>query len=374
MMKRCYLRIAAACVLAGSLGGCRLGGENGAYRPETPVTELLSTGLVSERELEFEFSAPVRVLSLTFVPVLEVASLTYGRTVRVALAYGLEPGAKVSAEILAEDGLGNTLAESAVFRRAAVPPDYGSGPDDGNGEEDDSEPDYGDEPGNGNKPDYGNTPEIGARPLLAINELRILSRTGASLPAASHRAEFVEFRMLGDGNLYGLRVFIYRSGTAEPTVFEFPEREVRSGEYAVLHLRTLAYRYSDSDPSAHNFWIPGAASHINRTAAIYVLDGAGRVLCAVMISESADPQWWQARAREHFPGIAAFLFEQGAWMSGEGRPGTPEDAVNASTAATGTGTTNSISRDETAPGTGTAADWYVTATGGATPGRPNLPR
>jgi len=205
-------------------------------------------------------------------------------------------------------------------------------------------------------------------PEMVINELRTEPLVTPSTPPANRRAEFVEFRMLSAGNLDGLRVFVYRSGLAAPTVFEFPDTEVNAGEFVVLHLRTLDYRYVDAQATAHNFWIPGSGSRLNKNSAVYVLDRDDRVLAAVMLAENAAPAWnWGSLAE-----VAAFLFERGAWKSPEGTVATPADAVL--TARIGTATTRSVSRDETVPNTNTAADWYLTATGGVTPGLPNNPR
>ena len=205
---------------------------------------------------------------------------------------------------------------------------------------------------------------------MIVNELRTEALTAPSSPAHTHRAEFVEFRVLSGGDLYGLRVFIYRGGAGGwvPTEFAFPSTVVRAGEYVVVHLRTLEHMFIDAYPSAHNFWLPGSASRLNKNGAVYVLDGEGRVLTAVMVSEGSDPSWWGVNNRAHFARIAEFLFAQGAWRAPGGGVATPADAV--ALAGTGSGVTWSVSRDESAPDSGTAADWRIT---GATPGRPNQP-
>jgi len=202
-------------------------------------------------------------------------------------------------------------------------------------------------------------------PGLVINELRT--------EASDSRSEFIEFRMLTDGNLYGLRVFIYRSGGGRtPVVFEFPSAVVKAGEYVVLHLRTLAGLTLDVSPTAHNFWMPGSTSRLNKTSAVYVLDHGDRVLGAVMLSEHPTASSWEGSNRAHFADIARFLFEQNAWKSSAGGIATPADAVI--TSSVGTAVTRSVSRDEAVGNTNTAADWYVTANNGATPGMPNDPR
>ena len=86
-----------------------------------------------------------------------------------------------------------------------------------------------------------------------------------------------------------------------------------------------------------------------------------------MLSENADP-WWN---RDYFAEAAEFLFSKGAWQSTDGKISSPADAVRTA----GTTATRTICRDETVgENSGTAAEWYITATSGATPGRPNDPR
>jgi len=335
-MKRFYVNVAAFCLLFWSVYGCSLDGETG-FPPAHPTPELLSVEVVSETEIDFEFSAPVKRVRMSFDPSLGIAAIEEGSTVRVRLEESLEPGKRIVADILAEDAHGNTFSESVPFET--------EGPADSpEGEEPDAPP---------------------GAPELVINELRTES--------SATRSEFIEFRMLTAGNLEGLRVFVYRSGGGRtPFVFEFPYTKVEAGEYAVLYLRTLEAAGADLSPTAHNFWVPGSSSRLNKTSAIYVLDRDDRVLCAVMISENPDPSSWEGGGRAFFAEIAGFLFEQGAWKSSAGGVATPADAVI--TSAVGTAATRSVSRDESAGNTGTSADWYVTANNGATPGMPNDPR
>lgn len=185
------------------------------------------------------------------------------------------------------------------------------------------------------------------------------------------RVEFVEFRMLSAGNLEGVRVFIYRAGTRVPMVFEFPSVEVQAGEFAVLYLRTPLHEITDTEPTAHNFWLPGSSSWINKNSAIYVLDPHGRVLNAVMTTDDSSPSWWTGNSRGHFAEIAGVLFERGAWKSRDGGVATAADAVNIWDIRSST--TRSVSRDETVPNTNTMADWYITANNGVSPGLPNYP-
>ena len=296
-----------------------------------PKAVLLTARVESEREIVFEFSEPVTVQSLSFDPVMEIYSLEEGSTVKVLLEEDLEPGFRFTADLEVEDEWENTITE----QRSLI--------------------------------------SINKRfPELLINELR----TEWSNP----RTEFIEFMILTDGNLGGLRVFV-SSNTRSPMIYEFKPVEVEQGELVVLHLRTLEdsckdeYGQSldesggrDSSTTARDIWIPGSAKLLRKTDAVYVMDMDDKVLSAVMISETPDSLW----TRDHFAEAAEFLFKQGAWKSPAGEICTPADAV--SSADVGSAATKSISRDKSMENSKTTVDWFVTAAGGASPGQPNTPR
>jgi len=389
-MKRFCQNMAALCALILPAFGCSLGSDAEIPIPSSAAPELLSVEVVSETAVDFEFSAPVRRAQVSFEPSLKIASIGEGRTVRVLLGQSLEPGAQVSALILAEDERGNAFSETAFFEMAAAEgeeppaPEGGGEPgsedgpqeeggcQDGEGPSDCGESQEPPAPGSGDEPGSGDGPqdEGGAAwaPWLVINELRTEFNGNAS---SLNRVEFVEMKALSAGNLDGLQMRIYRSGGgAAPATFDFPYRAVAAGEFVVLYLRSQANREIDTSPAAHNFWREGATSVINQNSAVYALDRDGRVLSAVMLSSSADPAWWDASSRRSLAAVAGFLHEQGAWKSASGGAATPADAVGVS----GIGSrviTLSVSRDEGAPPSGTAADWYISAA--VTPGMPNSP-
>jgi len=211
-------------------------------------------------------------------------------------------------------------------------------------------------------------------PDLLINEMRTEYRQSVL------RAEYIEFKMLSAGNLGGLRVFV-ASNTQNPLIYEFLPVEVKEGEYVVLHLRTLEDssrdEYGDdlsesggrdSSPTARDFWIPGSSKLLRRTDAVYVMDKDDKILDAVMIADNIIPP----NSVAFFTQAAEFLFNHGAWMSADGTLPGHDDAVR--TSSIGAAMTRSISRDETAPDTNTAADWYITPDNGITPGTENDPR
>ena len=292
---------------------------------------FLNCRAVLEDEIEFVFSQPVTVKSISFEPSISVISVENGSTVRVKLEAPQSPGKQITADLLAEDESRNTINVLVPFRT-----------------------------------------RNNRMPSLIINEVC----TEYSNP----RTEFIEFKTLTAGNLGGMRVFIHgNTNAARETVYEFLPVEVKAGEYIVLHLRTVEATTKDeygedlaesggrnASPTARDFWIPGNSKLVHRAAtAIYVLNQDDMVLDAIMISETADP-WW---TKDYFAEAAEFLFSQGAWKTMDEKIAGPADAIR----STGSTNTRTICRNETVENSKTAADWYVTVTSGLSPGRPNNP-
>jgi hypothetical protein len=125
---------------------------------------------------------------------------------------------------------------------------------------------------------------------------------------------------------------------------------------------------TDAVAGARDFWIPGGEKLLHKTDAVYFLDQDDRVVDGVMLSEHPDPWWNKAYLVE----AADFLFGKEAWVSPEGKIPGPGDAV--STGSIKTAMTRSVSRDENMEDSNQAADWFITATSGITPGKPNKPR
>jgi hypothetical protein len=208
-------------------------------------------------------------------------------------------------------------------------------------------------------------------PLLLINEIR------TEYSGTAKRAEYIELKALESGNLAGLRVFV-ASNTKDTLVYTFLPIGVRKGEYVVLHLRTLddscidEYEGGkdesggrDSSPVARDFYVPGNSKLLRKTDAVYIKDMDDNVLDAVMIAVKPFPKG----SLDFFTKAAEFLFNEGAWKSANGGMPGIEDAVDST--GIGSALTRSISRNENAKDSNTAADWYITANGGITPGRKN---
>jgi hypothetical protein len=164
----------------------------------------------------------------------------------------------------------------------------------------------------------------------------------------------------------------------KPYIYDFPAVDVKLGEYVVLHLRTLEAGCvnelgedlsesagTDSCPSARDLWVPGSAKLLHPTDIVYLQDANGNILDAVVLEETPGKEW----SRGHFAAIAEDLYNRGAWTTTDGKLPGPFDAVD--TSSIKTAATKSISRHEGKGNTHTAGDWYITDTGGATPGQPN---
>ncbi|MDR0290939.1 MAG: lamin tail domain-containing protein [Treponema sp.] len=312
-----------ACSCATGTGG-DIAGQIIGSKSVSPV--FLSCQAVSETEIHFRFSKPVKVVSLHFSPEIKVDKLENGDTIRVIFSDGPGAGERLTADLLAEDNDGNTINVLVPFltRNSRIP-------------------------------------------ALVINELR----TEYSKP----KAEFIELKILRAGNLGALRVFV-ASNTKVPMVYEFPSVEVAAGEYVTLHLRTTeesnrdelgsnleASGGVDSSPTGRDLWVSGSTKLLRKTDAVYLLDQDDRIVDAVMLCETADT-WWN---RDFLAEAAEFLFSAG-WHE---TICSPADAV----VSRGTTVTRTICRDETrTENSRTAADWYITASSSASPGKPNSPK
>jgi hypothetical protein len=294
---------------------------------EAPV--FLGCKAVSPGEISFQFNRPVEVSSIRFDPPLEVASVTGGDTVRIALSSPPGGGVRVVASLLVEDAQGNTLDVLVPFRI-----------------------------------------RNDRIPAFTINEI-------CTAYGAASGVEFVEIKTGTGGNLGALRLFTASSGLDKP-LFEFPPVEVGK-EYIVIHLRTLD-QYDDGVnetgadlnassgrealPDVRDFWVPGTKEILRDTDAVLFMDQDDRIIDAVMFYKVKDSPSW-----DKFQNAAELLSRQRAWLPAEKNSGQipgPLDAVD----STGTSKTQTICRDEHIPDSDSAADWYIVK-GKASPGKEN---
>jgi hypothetical protein len=336
-MKKMIYVLSVVCIVfeACSTGEAATGVMAKLFGGSSEALVFLDCRTVSEDEIEFDFSRPVTVKSLNFEPVIAVAEIEDGSTVKVRLGAIQKPGSEITADILVEDPDKNTINVLIPFRA-----------------------------------------RNNRMPSLVINEIC----TESASSTAGKKEEFIEFKVKTAGNLGAMRVVINsNSNAAKKTVYEFSPVEVKKDEYLTLHLRT--YNQSSKDeytdnlnesagvtasPTGRDFWIPGEAKILHKTAMIYVMDQDDRIIDAVILSENPD-SWW---TKDYFAETAEFLFNRGAWKSPDGKVCRPQDAViSAKTTATRT-----ICRDETVEDSNTAKDWYITDTSKATPGKQNDPK
>ena len=296
---------------------------------EPPV--FLDSQSISSKEMLFEFSQDVRVVSLHFDPAREIESIVEGSEVKVVFAKALEEGIKITADILVEDSSLNTLNVIVPFRA-----------------------------------------RNDRMPQIVFNELR----TEYSKP----KVEFAEFLTLSPGNLGAMRLFIAGQSLTVP-VYEFPSVEVKAGEYIVLHLRTIEEDCVDetgtnlalsggteAQDDARDLWLPGAKKLIRKTDALWLMDQDDKIIDAVLLSENPGAKWENDKMTD----AANFLGRKNAWLpsSGNGDAGwipSPSDAV----ISAGTTNTRTICRDEDLKPEHRAKNWYITDTSSATPGKPN---
>ena len=332
-MKRFYFVLAVILAVVCTICSCATGASDAVSAvlgksSEAPL--FLSCKAVSDTEIDFQFTHPVKVTSLHFSPAIQLEAVEDGSTVRVSFSEGPGPGERLTVDLLAEDDKGNTINVLVPLRT-----------------------------------------RNNRIPELRINELR----TENSKP----RYEFIEFKTFSPGNLGALRVFV-AGNSKNPLLYEFPSIEVKNGEYITLHLRTTEEGCrdelgsnlaesggTDSSPTGRDLWIPGSAKLLHKTDIVYLLDQDDQVVDAVILSENAD-LWWN---KDYLAEAAEFLFKAGSWKSRDGKICGPADAVQ----STGTTATRTICRDEALAGNScSAADWYITATSSATPGGPNNPK
>jgi len=301
--------------------------------PPAPI--FLYCKVVSQKEIVFAFSQSVTMkgLSINTEQGQEIAiaaeheKLGKGKTITVSLAENLQSGQVLIADFIAEDDYNNNVDRKIFFSSTAT-----------------------------------------SAPALQINELRTEN--------TNPKVEFIEFKMLSSGNLGALRVYAASNDKAS-LIYTFGSVEVKEGEYVVLHLRTIDKELpkdelgmnldesggTDSCPTARDFWI-SSNEVLRKTDAVYVMDGDW-VLDAVMFADNSNA--WSGK--DYFVKTAELLFSKHAWKSLTGDIAGVVDTVNSS----GTTATRTICRDETVENDHTAANWYVTITSGATPGKANNP-
>ncbi|MDR2149933.1 MAG: hypothetical protein LBO67_03790 [Spirochaetaceae bacterium] len=300
----------------------------GSIGLSSQVPLFLDSKAVSATKLNFQFSLPVKVLTVNVEPNYAVESVKEGEIIEVNFVEALPEGERLIVDVVVEDDQKNTLNVVVPIR--------------------------------------ARNDQI---PAFTITEVR----TEYSKP----KVEFIEIKTKSSGNLGALRLFAAVHSMEKP-LFEFPPVEVSAGEYIVVHLRSLeeglvnetgadrnAAKGTEALDDVRDFWVPGKTKALRKTDAIFFMDQNNKIIDAVLLSETAGTSWAKAQMN-----TAAELFaQQGAWLGsgGYGKIPIPNDALISKS----TTTTRSICRDETKSDTNRAADWYITKSSNATPGKAN---
>jgi hypothetical protein len=290
---------------------------------------FLESKAVTATKFNFEFSLPVKVLTVNVEPQYTVESVTEGEIVEVNFVEDLPKGERFVVDVLVEDEQKNTLNVVVPVR--------------------------------------ARNDQI---PAFTITEVR-------TEYSSKGKSEFVEIKTKSSGNLGALRLFAAVHSMEKP-LFEFPPVEVSAGEYIVVHLRSLeeglsnetgsncnASKGTEALENVRDFWVPGSTEVLRKTDAIFFMDQNNKIIDALLLSENDGTSWAKAQVN-----AAAELFaQQGAWLGngGYGKTPMPNDALISKS----TTITRSICRDETKSDTNRASDWYITASSNATPGKAN---
>jgi len=209
--------------------------------------------------------------------------------------------------------------------------------------------------------------------LLLINELR------TEYILQTKNVEYIELKAIQAANLGGVSLYIMHEAE-QPFIYQFPAVDVAADSYITLHLRTLdsfnvdelgddisAWKGNDTSSTARDLWAAGNNKLLYQTDIVYLQDAKGAIMDAVVLNETPAAAWNTNQA--HFAEITEKLYKCGMWQSSSGFKPTPLDAVD--TSAIGCSVMKSVCRYEGRENTHSAKDWYVTAEGLASPGRPN---
>ena len=318
---------------------------------EAPV--FISYKATSGTEVQFQFSVPVVVIEAHMNEAnagesleLEEFSGEYESEVALRFKADLSGGKSLIADLLVEDADGNSLSLLVPVKTRNY--------------------------------------RIPKAKKLKLNELRLVQSRSSS--TKKYSIEFIELYTETDGNLGAMRLFVASTSIDEP-VYEFPQAEVKAGEYITLHMRTKegdtvkdelgdntdlsdikASNENDVNEDARDLWAAVDARYLHETDVIYLVDQDDAVIDALVVAESSTA-WTKNSA---FSKAAELLAKQGAWLAGNGeavKSPAYADAVNSA----GTTATRTLCRDEGKldSDTATLADWYICDTSNATPGRKN---
>ncbi len=156
---------------------------------------------------------------------------------------------------------------------------------------------------------------------LLLSEVRT---THSSSGGEIKKAEYVEFYVLKGGNTLGLEVVSGSDG--EDKKYVFPDMEVCTGEYIVVHYRTvkdglcisetgsdLTLSTATDSSASRDLWIENTESAIGDNDVIILRDsGRNTIIDAVLFCASGKEKWYYKEQTN----LAAAAFAGGVWEDG----------------------------------------------------------
>ncbi len=156
---------------------------------------------------------------------------------------------------------------------------------------------------------------------LLLSEVRTKHQTSSGL---LKKAEFVEFYVLKGGSTAGLEVVTGSDG--EEKKYSFPDIEVKTGEYVVLHYRTVAdgnctdetgtdltLSTATDSSASRDLWIENTDTVISDNDVILVRDICRNSLQDAVLFCASDKTDWYLSLQKSF---ALQAFEDGIWSEG----------------------------------------------------------
>lgn len=182
---------------------------------------------------------------------------------------------------------------------------------------------------------------------VIITEVRNSYATASVNKEKVHRSEYVELYVLKGGNLSGIEVLSAHDG--EKKKYVLPSIEVDTGEYIVVHMRTIKAdgldgqgmisekgdnlalsTHMDSCDTARDLWSANEDSVFADSDIVYVKNNAqGCIDDALLFAKSTLEEW-----DESFDSIVSHLEERNVWQGGC----SPQNAVCSDDVTTSSGT------------------------------------
>ena len=209
-------------------------------------------------------------------------------------------------------------------------------------------------------------------PILVLSEIRTKYTKGKS--------EFVELYAVTGGNLAGVTFFSAYDGTADS--YQFPSTEVQSGEYIVLHMRSLedgcidetsddlnAATASEAVSDVRDFWISNTTARIGDSDILILYnDFTGEILDCVLFSASEKTTW----KNEAMQQAAQLTTNSGVWQGTETADAVCSDGITPTRTLSRQNIPDIQQNRHYDPALMNGKEfWMITATSTASPGAPN---